>query len=333
MCEPRDQAGDCGEGHPVQLQVVPGKLGKEEAPAGNKQVMDGRQKYLMFKNIADIAIQNKGKIFGGYVRDFILKDEASKEFYKAHKAEDFSNPEVSPETSDRLLIPSDIDVHFKTHAEYKKFRMSLNRGFFVSNVTITENFYTTGNQVKHIKLTVRLGVSKHLPLVKEILDSCLPDFSVNVDVIVCSGDANTLLDFECNGLIMDNTGIHLCTQMIGSLSGIGVHRTFMKVLDDIKHKRAVVVTFNPKRWDKMAEKPNGWDLLGSSVEKIHKGGDMCIICHEIIESDVYKFDCCKAKYHLNCMPKAIQFIRLSNSCLHCRQDLYITEIVADAFAL
>lgn len=290
----------------------------------------------MFQNIADIAILTNGAIFGGYVRDFVLKDECAQQFYTSNKKGDFSNPEVSPETSDRLLIPSDIDIHFKTLVDYKKFRTALNKGFYVTNVVMIENLYTSGPYTRHFKLVVRLGSNIGTSFIREILNNCLPEYTVNIDAVISQGNPpfNNDLDFECNGLIMDKTGIHLCTELIRGLGPMGVHRTFTRVLNDIKHKRALVVNFNPKRWDKMADKPNNWEILGSTVEKIRStADDRCVICLENISEDVHKFHCCKGCYHSACLTKAIVFVNNSGTCPHCRRELYLPKEIVTAFGV
>lgn len=309
--------------------------------------MDERQQYLSFKEVVELAIECGGTVFGGFPRDFVRKEHFCLEFFKTHKKEDFTNPEVSPETIDRLLLPKDLDIHFKTKPEYLTFRQSLKGAFYRTSVTGIDNVYARDMpQVHHIKLVafldldigrvvkslgIRKGVAKEviLPQLAQRLEGMeISSTPINIDILISRGEPPFAeLDFNCNGLIINKDGLRLCEDLKKGLSPFGVHRTFMKVIEDIEHKRAIVVNLKEHRWDKMAEK--GWDLLGAAVEKVNKCGEECLICLQAIEpGDVHKLNCCNAYYHFECLSHQITYpnrgIVDSGKCTHCRQPFDMT---------
>jgi hypothetical protein len=251
-------------------------------------------------------------VFGGYVRDFLRHETAAKKFYEAHKGatpDDYANPDFSPETSDRRIIPKDIDVHFIHAKDYRKFRTELRRKFYQTNVVQIENVYTDDTKVHHIKMNVsmgleigqivrslegiRTGVAREviLPeLTRCVEGMSIPTFSISIDILVSEKTSPPFsdLDFECNGLVLTKDGIGLCSALKKGLSPVGVHRTLMNIMADIDRKTAVLVSLKKPRWEKMASK--GWDLVGGDIEKRNKCGEVCTLCLDEIESEcVYKF--------------------------------------------
>lgn len=308
--------------------------------------MDGRQQYKMYTELVEVAIAQGGTVFGGYVRDFLRHENAAKKFYETHKNNtEYANPEVSPETKDRLLIPSDIDVHFKNMMDYRLFRSTLKGKFYRSHVVKVENIYTNDTRVHHLKLRVslgldvghivrslkglRTGVAREvlLPEITRCLEGMsMPAFTVDIDILIseqCNPPFNSL-DFQCNGLVMNENGIGLCSELKKGLSPTGVHRTLMNIVGDIERKTAVLVSLKAPRWDKMVSK--GWDLVGGGVEKRTQCDATCTLCLDEIEAVcVYKFSCCNASYHRMCMTKIITTGQTAvvdtHRCPHCRQRL------------
>ena len=300
----------------------------------------------MFKELAEMAVNCGGTIFGGYVRDFIRHEECSKEFFKHNKLEDFSNSDVSPETIDRLLLPSDLDIHFENNMDYRKFRADMRAAFYLPAVKGISNMYTDGPRVHHIKVDAVLhidpgrvmrGLKIRSVMAKEIIKPAILErissmsietTPISMDILITSDKPPfSKLDFRCNGLVLNKDGISLCDDLKNGLGPLGVHRTLMNVFDDIKNKRAVVENLKSTRWDKMEAK--GWDLVGASVEKVKKVGEECLICLQDIDPDgVHKLQCCNAYYHFDCLSRQITYptrgIVDSGKCTHCRQPIYIS---------
>lgn len=316
--------------------------------------MDGRQQYMMYSELVEVAIAQGGTVFGGYVRDFLRHEHTAKKFYENHKNNtDYANPEVSPETRDRLLIPSDIDVHFKNNIDYRKFRTALKGKFYQLSVVKLENIYTNDMRVHHIKLRVGLcieirqimriialtGVAREvlLPeLTRCIEGMSMPTFSVDIDILVsenCNPPFNNL-DFQCNGLVMNENGIGLCSELKKRLTPVGVHRSLMNIMADIDRKTAVLVSLKGQRWDKMEGKE--WNIIGGCVEKRNECDATCTLCLDDVQYDcVYKFSCCNASYHRKCMAKIITTGQTAvvdtDRCPHCRQGMYLTPEEVELF--
>lgn len=300
--------------------------------------MDGRQRYLQFQDIADVATKCDGTIFGGFVRDFLRHEHCAKEFYRAHKAEDYGNASVAPELEDRLLVPQDIDVQFKTKLAYQKFRSELRARFYRTQVASITNVYSGFRNSHHLKLNVWLELDKaaimrrlKMPggIVRELLDFDFEPIShdcIQVDVILSSHQPNLEdLDFRCNGLVMDRDGIRPGDCITQYMGPVGIHRVFMGLLDEIHQKRAVVVTLKTHRWNKMADK--GWELTGTTVEKVNRSGERCILCHDDIPcQQVFKLDCCSASYHKSCLTDFMQYpergLLATQKCPHCKDGVY-----------
>ncbi len=325
--------------------------------------MDGRQMYKLFNELAEIAIEHGGTVFGGYVRDYLKHEYAAKQFYaeKHHLPEMYGNPEISPETRDRLLVASDLDIHFKTRKDVHLFRNELRRRFFSSVVTKIDASYNPeepGNVVRHMKLEVTPSLSigriiNSLPGIKTgvardvlfpELIKCLQGMSitttttVTIDILVSQGSNPPFnnLDFECNGLVMNKNGIELCEELKMHLKPSGIHAVLESVIKDIRENRAVLAHFKLPRWQKMASK--GWNIIGGNVEKVTKSGEVCTLClDDVPENDVYKLSCCNASYHRDCLCKIIHTgqtaVANTSKCTHCRQYVYLREDEVTLFSL
>lgn len=295
--------------------------------------------YKVKNDIANMITQNEGTVFGGYVRDFILHEHFAKLFYSTHRSEDYENTSVSPETIDRLVIPNDIDCHFKNFEDYKKFTKNLLRSGYKFTSRNAKSLYTEeDDKIQHIKLVVNINQTE-----SELLDKIvLPFFAKKVikistdklnvdpvllDVLIHSDlDPPFMgLDFECNGIIMDKDGIRLCKNLTSSLFPIGNYRNFQRIINDIHNKIAIAYTLKLDRWKKMIEKK--WNVHGYTIQRNIKEGNTCILCHDKIDKfDNYNLICCSASYHEKCLLKMVnEFMLERNECCHCRQTCYFQD--------
>lgn len=112
-----------------------------------------------FSRIEDYVLNAGGIIYGGYVRDEIIKDERTTKFMDEHsklekseKIEKYWDKTYHPETLDRLLIPNDIDVSFKTEDDLNKFICFMkNDGLFNITNTDENTLYDYTFRVVHSK--------------------------------------------------------------------------------------------------------------------------------------------------------------------------------------
>mgnify|MGYP006268626351 CR=1 FL=1 len=294
---------------------------------------EGRDKYVMMKELVDLVIKNDGEVYGGYVRDFILHEYKSTQFFKENKTAtsvEFNDKTFSPHTLDRLLVPNDIDVHFKKFSDYRKFRLALRPKCFKARTIKNNNSYTVRQMTLdiHASFTPK-DLGEVSSLIRNRFSPVELPFSVKMDVNISATENPPYndLDFECNGLVMNSRGVELCQNLSSQYNYEGRFRTLMRIIEDTRSKIARVVTLKGSRWDKMSDRP-GWTLIGLNIEKHPIEGTECLLCHEDVGSDeAYKFSCCSATYHLDCMVDIIRIGPLSvyktHRCPHCRKSLVI----------
>lgn len=293
--------------------------------------MENRNKFCLMQEVAELAVKRGGKVFGGYVRDFILHEVGCKKFFaQKHTNQQFEDTTVSPETLDRLLVPKDVDVHFKTHEDAQVFERDLvDRSFMLKKRRI--RYGVKVGYTLFLSLEMKLALTNESCVSRTMLRNqfrdvvkLVPGGQFNVDILVCSDEEfSTNLDFECNGLIMNESGIQLGSALSSGLSPIGMYRRLQEVTDDIEHKRARVVNLIQNRWKKMDERP-GWELFGFNVSKVESDpGDVCIICHDTLPM-MYKFNCCNARYHKECLLRTLT-AGFASECIQCKSDVYIGE--------
>lgn len=323
--------------------------------------MDGRQRYLQFKEIINTAILLKGCVYGGAVRDIIRHEIMCKKYFASgFKQTDFSNTDVSPETVDRLLIPSDVDVHFLDRRDFVMFRKTLEDMFYETRIIKKPvTLYSCAPGVLHIVLQVKLKMTpvdiinfvKFPPksmarsIFSESVIACANSLKapetppVKIDVLVSMEYTPPFnnLDFMCNGLVLNSNGVRLCDDLAKDLDSIQSTQCLLRVFDDITHKRAFAVTLEGKRWDKM--KGKGWNLTCKNIEfsSFVDEVEECIVCMNAITEDCYKLNCCPAKYHLKCLSKQMTFpvtgISDCRKCPHCRQECNLTPTEIEKFSV
>lgn len=297
--------------------------------------METKTKYLLMTDVVDVAVENGGTIFGGYVRDFIIHEHNAKKFYEEeeNKPSDYADPSVSPHTYEgRTLVAKDIDIHFKTDEQFVAFKKALRaRSFSFYQRRKRLGFeYTRTCWTLNLKLMLSIcGVagSVSFGLLKKQLKGIkpiVPGSNFSIDVVIDNENVppfSDSLDFACNGLIMDANGIQLCDQLSRERSSRGNFRVLHSIMDDIVKKHAYAMKFTFHRWNKMDEKKT-WQILGdqSFVNKISKKED-CIICH--CEDAQYKLTCCNAMYHVNCLKRTLQ--NDHSRCAHCRREMHMGE--------
>lgn len=141
------------------------------------------------------------------------------------------------------------------------------------------------------------------------------------------------IDYECNALIMDNYGIRVSKMYKPyEIDIVKRHLYLERILKDILLKRAVIVNENIEfyRLNKLIQK--NWTIVPLMKEFTmvnEKYTGHCLICHEDLELNHYKSDCCDARYHEKCLEvtfrQGIHSILNKNKCQLCRTDLYFTS--------
>lgn len=291
----------------------------------------------IMNNIANTVLRKGGRIYGGYVRDVIRRDLCTERFNKEFPTEDITNIAISPETLDRLLVPSDIDIEFDSVSDFRKFKRALHSmSIKIDGSTKNPSYpgYTkrycvyVGVSLEDILKGIRSTCTGINDIIKKKLTNNFSNVTrmsdnIYLDITIKNPDVQKKLCFECNGLVMTNNSIMLTDSLVYSHDPLENFKKLMKVYQDIGDKKAICTNLIKNRWNKMASK--GWNLYESQIHKIPMRNEECIICFDTIYStDAYKFSCCNAYYHRECMNNCIKDLRTKNKiqCIHCRSTIH-----------
>ncbi len=168
-----------------------------------------KTKKAAYARLENIALNNKGIIYGGYVRDVMIAEEHARRFNMQHQesSDKFWDKSFSPETRGRLLIPNDMDICFYSVEEADYFIASLRQVTEFSDVvsSMYHNYYSANiSCVQHVLIYIKkIG---YVPFVN-------PGATIIIQIDVVIPKVNieppfNNLDMLCNGFIMlqpDNT--------------------------------------------------------------------------------------------------------------------------------
>jgi hypothetical protein len=270
--------------------------------------------WMCFKIALKHCLSHNGLIYGGAVRDLMLHNNHSKEFFKTHRFEDYTDETLSPETLGRLVIPNDIDCLI-SERDSKALIEYFSHQYFV-RVKEVKNVYFNNNSYKHLKVCVLFHVTSII--------------YVKIDLIVqqIEGDLKmpcNNLDFDVNGLVLHSGGFGLNEFLLKGHAILNAE-TLQDVLDNIRQKKAIAIDgCRPYRFDKMHG--YGWNILFcSTIFNYYIGqpydGD-CIICKEKIPDDMccvnYKKCTCDLRVCLKCM---LMHHEQLNKCPLCTEICY-----------
>lgn len=271
---------------------------------------------FMIIGIRKIAVDTGAIVFGGAIRDEIIRDHHAKQFYqKGGMAKEYLDPKVFPDHIGRLIVPRDLDLYFGTESLYTEFCNRIQRqGFRVFNDPHTKPIYNIPG-VKKMTLMIHKVVGKTFTFHGI-------GITLKVDCVINNG-ANMEppfrhLDFWCNSLVEDRSGIRLSrntgtpvdhmnavqkaisfsdimSQIIGMRAN-GVFNWFDGIdSDDIDCNHLIrEATF---RICKMTNK--GFNVNCKSIKKdyVDEGDDkICVICQENISGDSSKLNTIQMHY-------------------------------------
>jgi len=71
-----------------------------------------RIKYIVYENIKNLIFENKGIVYGGFVRDYIISDHYKRLYNQtnSYNTSAFWNKLIHPETAARTIVANDIDA-------------------------------------------------------------------------------------------------------------------------------------------------------------------------------------------------------------------------------
>ena len=175
--------------------------------------------YNIYNNIQDVIFKYNGIIFGGFVRDTIIKDYYSNIYWKNKNLKtynNFWNEKYDLETFHRTTIPKDIDVclyeEVNVHLMMNEITSIIVNDFGLQNVKITtkllnkdENKYFNryiDNLYKY-EYTINVGAIPYITKGTQI--------NIMLDIVVSNNKyimpPFNKLDFLCNGFVMTRNSI------------------------------------------------------------------------------------------------------------------------------
>jgi hypothetical protein len=172
-----------------------------------------------YTKLEELAFQNSGIIYGGYVRDNLIFEESKERFCNkfpgnagnAGNASKYWDKTFSPETSNRLLVPNDMDVCFYSSDDADNFISEVQRvrefdRVFINDATNKKYYSPMIHNVKHMIIHMTIG---RIPFLT-------PGVTAMIAVDVVIPKANIMreppfnnLDMLCNGFIKTKDGVRL----------------------------------------------------------------------------------------------------------------------------
>ena len=214
----------------------------------------------------DIIIDNGGVIFGAFVRDSIIHDSNDQKFHEKFKNMTdiifYNNPKFDPETTNRLMIPQEIDVNI-TERNYHKFIIEMKQKRF----KVVELFchfarddfrsiLVNDQNMKHIKLSVVIDydtLNREIDLlpihgkIRKRLVGVINSPMILVNILrstrTYADPFISHIDFECNGLFLTKFGISVSSSIHSEFIGIlAANQLKERIVNDIISNHVVVIT-------------------------------------------------------------------------------------------
>ncbi len=267
------------------------------------------------------ALECDGIVFGGYVRDTYLKDFMVASFFENSELDHskFWDPKYSLETADRLLIPKDIDISFKTREDSDLFFEELKELNFKVKKGDSHGIYGVQNgNVIHCKFEATYIIGGSLAIrgrkIYVEIDVCVSPMEPPFDNI----------DMMTNILVEDGSGIRISCNMGSEICGNSRQNTFSKkkfetrILDMITRKESEIVRTKEdlsikshmiKRITKMVER--GWTFTNIDWMKPEISMDFtCTVCMDATAPKTSIVINNGSHFHRECFTEYINNIRV-----------------------
>jgi hypothetical protein len=313
-------------------------------------------RFDMHMVIINLLLSCNGTIYGGAVRDIILRKHVEKKFKKKNSGISreeyiklYNDRNYQKELVDRLLIPNDIDAYVDI-IEYEKLMSVLDDSGFTTKEEVCENYPTESEFYTHIRLEIKScslkhvihkiksNLPKHLSFLFED-DSLVKKYKVFTDMkplyvdlfLLDDGDkTNDPFEFMCNNLIWNKHGFSVSKKLCENNNPFYNEIQKNQIIEQIHNKIAVIPLY-PKmkkygcihnlRVKKIIEK--GYTIEGfanfSYINDNSYNGH-CIICHDKFSKKHYKMKCCDARFHTHCIVDMYNS-GTTNRCIMCMKSL------------
>lgn len=280
-----------------------------------KQTINLRKEYRIGMDIiCDLVLKNKGIVYGGYVRDKILQEYYTELFFNSSKNKkilknNYWEPNFHKDTKQRVIVPKDIDVHFKELHDYEYFYEDLCKKFDIVTTTI-DNFviYKKNRKILVKKINVMYEIGKKLSEDGDCLF-----FQIDVRIIDKLEPPFDCLDFYTNSIIIDGKNNYRLSKNTGILMNHNNHFNYIKLYEIIKmiHENKTILTKKINNDSevkiiilKIIDMINNYWIIENFDQIVkckNKNENNCIIClennpHLQIKNCSYVHEYCFRKY-------------------------------------
>ncbi|KAG1654344.1 hypothetical protein FOA52_004351 [Chlamydomonas sp. UWO 241] len=281
----------------------------------------------MFTDMQDMILSNDGTIYGGFVRDMVLRDTANLPM--------------------QLTLPDDIDCYFRYKSDARGFLSQLSASNFRFTEEVREGYAMS---VHRIRVTHVMFTSGNVrSYIREALsDTYANHFTVYIDITY--GDGSLFespfkrYDFMCNAMyltaastmprvaksLLDDMNLDEETVRAYIFNDISCHRAVINATTPPVHRVANMLRHSWVITDINANvilTPNDVDVahpstiyrrlkacaIGEGVET----DDVCLICLDEfgVGQTCLRNKCCNARYHEGCYGKTFDRV---TQCPQCR---------------
>jgi hypothetical protein len=281
-----------------------------------KQKINLRKEYRIGMDIiAKIALDNNAIIYGGYVRDKILREYNTELYFennsgikKSKLIHNYWNPKFDEKTKSRLILPKDIDICFKTSDDLDSFVGEIEEKFDNLEIPVEDE----DEDILKFKVIQYLG--KTFSKEGETMT-----FHVDLRLSSVKEPPFDKLDFITNSLIMeqDNLRISKNCGISMNLKGHNMYLIIAKIIEMILSKKTYIVKKINNEYEakvvlqKMIDMIcYDWEIL--NLQWITRSVDPEINCTICLENNT---DLCilnASCFHYKCMCKYIKNVDVPN---------------------
>jgi hypothetical protein len=205
-----------------------------------------RIKFIMQERIKDYVFANNGIIFGGFVRDEIIRSHY-KTIYNgcnSYNSHHFWNKLYQPETAARTIVANDIDVCMYSAADISKFIDDVHKLFNnevgASNVISSDLVVSSNNEYISMPIECYRKLNFTITVGKIPYVSTGVELSFDIDIIMPKNIKRQppfkKIDFLCNVFIMSTQGIVISKEtgtIIDNMSILDKQKISCSIMKDI----------------------------------------------------------------------------------------------------
>ena len=265
---------------------------------------------VLYTDIETVVYDFNGIIYGGYIRDIMIKNYYTELYYTSgYLKKDINNTKIAKSLIKRTIEPNDMDIYFRTKKDAKNFIEELGT---YGDIIITKNddFTYTGifSLIEHREISLIINNDKLI-------------FDVSYPLPNTENECNELeppfnnLDMLCNGFIMDNEGIRYSQTTgtyIDDLLENDRKKEIAKIRFDIYEMKTSIIRglkieepYIIKRIYKMINRKFSWIIINTPFIIIKNHNDcICKKCNEYsklyfkINGETYDKNCFYEKLYL-----------------------------------